>query len=146
MAHLSLPPGPFPPGREVVPLELSLETWGILEYGWVPGGWVFSLPSSPCPTVWSQVPEGPLCPPAPGPCRLTSWVLQGWAHRSEGREGAHTHRSRTCRGWMPLVMRSDTMRTWALCFGSRGRSRGVGRVSSRYSMMASCPEGSSETE
>ena len=57
----------------------------------------------------------------------------------------HTHRSCTCRGWMPLAMRSDTMRTCALFFGSRGRSRGVGRVSSRYSMMASCPEGSSET-
>ena len=91
MAHLSLPPGPFPPGREVVPLELSLETWGILEYGWVPGGWVFSLPSSPCPTVWSQVPEGPLCPPAPGPCRLTELGAAGVGSQERGKGGSpHT--------------------------------------------------------
>lgn len=52
--------------------------------------------------------------------------------------------NRTCRGWMPLAMVSEIMRTWALFFGSFGRRRGVGRVSSRNSMMASCLEGSSE--
>lgn len=42
---------------------------------------------------------------------------------------------------MPLAMRSEIMRTMALFCGSWGRSRGMGRVSSRYSRMASCSEG-----
>ena len=68
MAHLSLPPGPFPPGREVVPLEVSLETWGILEYSWVPGRWVFSgSPPPPAPQSGAKSLRVPsvLLPPAP---------------------------------------------------------------------------------
>ena len=111
VAHLSLPPGPFPPRREVVPLEVSLETLGS------PGHGYFLAALLPLPHNPGQVPEGPLCPPAPSPRPLMSWVLPGGFTGGEGgRE--RTHRCRTCRGWMPLAMRSDTMRTWALFFGS----------------------------
>lgn len=111
------------------------------------------ISGTPCPSAtWSR--SKPLrIPPVLLPPALPSWVPHcGTSQRvSKGKRagGEACERgagvcSHTCRGWMPLVMTSEIMRTWALFFGSCGRRRGVGRVSSRYSMMASCLEGSSE--
>lgn len=44
----------------------------------------------------------------------------------------------TCSGWIPEAMRSLIMRTWARFFGSAGRRRGPGRVSSMYWITANC--------
>lgn len=90
----------------------------------------------PRPATWYKVsaPENPSsCHPHTQAGRLTVSSPQSVCECT-------VHRRHTCRGWMPPAMRSEIMRTLALFFGSRGRSRGVGRVSSRYSMMASCPE------
>lgn len=44
----------------------------------------------------------------------------------------------TCRGCIPEAMRSLIIRTWARPFGSAGRRRGPGLVSSTYWITASC--------
>lgn len=57
---------------------------------------------------------------------------------SSGGSNIYQLNTLTCRGCIPEAMRSLIIRTWARFFGSAGRRRGPGLVSSMYWITANC--------